>query len=376
MSNPSAWPEIVRGIGSRVTASDGRGFIDLMSGFGAVFLGHCRPAIVERLQQQADALWACARFDHPALAEAKKEVDAILPNGYGFGGLYSTGMEVAEFAMRIAARRTGRREFVGFASSMHGKSAATAALAWHNAPVGSSQMHLLPFVSSATEEEILGRLATLLGRQQVAAVFVEPIQGSNGGHEGSVAFYEQLIKTCHAHGSLCVFDEILTGLYRTGPCFHAETLASPPDVLLFAKSMGNGFPVSGIAVREHIGVPADALPGSTFSGNPLAAATVAATLCAMHSLDMPSLVAGIERTVYQRLSARPELFTLRGRGALWVLETPARVDMARAIEGIRDRGVLASSHGRCIRLLPAATIPGDELEEACRVIEQAIEQAA
>jgi acetylornithine/succinyldiaminopimelate/putrescine aminotransferase len=367
--------EIVRGAGSRVTAADGREYIDLMSGFGAVFLGHCRPDIADALKRQADSLWACARFEHPASADAQRAVDALLPAGYRFGGLYSTGMEVAEFAMRVAARHTGRREFVGFASSMHGKSVATAALAWANAPVGSAQMHLLPFVSSATEDQIVEQLTRLLQGGRIAALFVEPIQGSNGGHEGSTAFYGRLVEACHAHGALCIFDEILTGLYRTGPCFHSDSLAARPDILLFAKSMGNGFPVSGIALREPLGIAADALPGSTFSGNPLAAATVAATLDAMASLNMAALVAGIDRSVQQRFASRSDLFTLRGRGALWVLQASARVDMPTALEGIRAQGVLASSHGRCIRLLPAATIASEDLDHACQVIEQAAEAA-
>ncbi|RQP22100.1 aminotransferase class III-fold pyridoxal phosphate-dependent enzyme [Piscinibacter terrae] len=367
--------EIVRGAGSRVMASDGREYIDLMSGFGAVFLGHCRADIADALKRQADSLWACARFEHPASAQARSAIEAILPTGYHFGGLYSTGMEVAEFAMRVAARHTGRREFVGFASSMHGKSVATAALAWANAPVGSTQMHLLPFVSTATEDQIVEQLTGLLAGGRIAALFVEPIQGSNGGHEGSAAFYERLIEACHAHGTLCIFDEILTGLYRTGPCFHSDSLQARPDVVLFAKSMGNGFPVSGIALREPLGVAADALPGSTFSGNPLAAATVAATLGAMGALDMTTLVTGIDRTVRQRFASRTDLFTLRGRGALWVLEASPRVDMPKALEGIRVQGVLASSHGRCIRLLPAATIGLDDLDRACGAIEQAAEAA-
>ena len=369
-------PDISHAAGSRVVTADGRSMIDLVSGFGAVFLGHCHPKIVARLQAQLGRVWACARYPHAPLAEAQQAIETLLPEGYAFGGMGSTGMEIAEFAMRIAARHTGRREFVGFASSMHGKSSLTAALGWHNAPVGSAQAHLLPFVGTASEEEILERLSALLGGGTIAAVFVEPIQGSNGGHEASIGFHERLIEACRAHGTLVVYDEILTGLHRTGSCFYADRLAQQPDLLLFAKAMGHGFPASALALRAPLQVTPDSLPGSTFSGNPLAAAAVAATLHEMALLDMPAQVARIERTVRAAFAERPELgVALRGRGALWVLEGGPGMRLAEAVAAIARSGVLVSSHGRCIRLLPAATIAQPELEDACARIAEACRAA-
>src|SRR5690606_26021431 len=110
--------------------------------------------------------------------EARDLITAILPPGFKPCGIYSTGMESVEFAMRVAASHTGRKKFAGFARSMHGKSALTAGLCWESTPVGSDRAHILPFLDEKTEAEILERLEALLEGGEIAAVLVEPIQGS------------------------------------------------------------------------------------------------------------------------------------------------------------------------------------------------------
>ena len=136
--------ELARASGSFVVTSEGRELVDLVNGFGAVFLGHGHPHVLERLKAQADRLWLCGRTPTDVLAEAERLLGTMLPAGLRSAGLYSTGMEAAEFAMRIAAVNTGRDRFVGFSRSMHGKSAMTAALCWENAPLPSERLHRLP----------------------------------------------------------------------------------------------------------------------------------------------------------------------------------------------------------------------------------------
>src|SRR5262249_53708909 len=230
-------PQISHAVGSHAYTSDGRCFVDLISGFGAAFLGHCHPHVTHKLQEQLARIWITGRYPSPATMEADARIRAILPAGLLPGGVYSTGMEAAGFAVRLAASHTGRREFVGFARSMHGKSAMTAALCWDNAPVRSELAHTLPFAAGGCEDEVLDRLSQVLRRHRVAAVFIEPIQGSNGAHETSIRFLECVIALAREHGTLTIFDEILTGLYRTGTAFYADRLDVKPDLLLFAKSM-------------------------------------------------------------------------------------------------------------------------------------------
>jgi acetylornithine/succinyldiaminopimelate/putrescine aminotransferase len=255
---------------------------------------------------------------------------------------------------------------------MHGKSAMTASMCWDNAPIRVERVHTVPFVDTVHEDEILGRLSRLLATRRIAALFVEPIQGSNAGHEASTDFYHRAINLCQETGTYCVFDEILTGLYRTGTTFYADRLTVKPDFLLFAKCMGNGFPVSSLAIPQGMALAPAALPGSTFADNPLAAAAVAATLEAMCELDMPKRVAAIDRTVRDALDGREaDGLTLRGKGALWLLELGGQIRVADTLAAIRESGVLVSCHGRNIRLLPAATIDLDLLHSACRKIADA-----
>ncbi len=362
-------PVLSHGNGSLLYTQDGRTMVDLTIGFGSVFLGHARPEVTTRLQEQAGRLLGCARLP----TEAKGRVDRLLarwlPAGMRSGGLYSTGMEVAEFAMRVAATHTGRSEFAGFAQGMHGKSTFTAALCWRNAPVRPNGVHVLPFLPQAGEPEVLDALERLLRAHPIAALLVEPIQGSNAAHEASLDFYGRAIDLCHEHGALCIFDETLTGLHRTGPTFYMDMLDRLPDMLLFAKSLGNGFPVSSLAVGERIQITPAALPGSTFSGNPMALAAVEGTLEAMGTLRMAERVAAVEQAVRSALgNLSHHGITLRGRGALWCLEFEDRERMQRVFAAIREAGLLVTAGDRFIRLLPSATIELQLLRESCERI--------
>jgi acetylornithine/succinyldiaminopimelate/putrescine aminotransferase len=355
-----------------VHTTDGRALLDLATGFGAAFLGHAQPDITAKLREQAGRLLSCGRQPTEGQPRVEALLSALLPPGLRPAGLYSTGMEVAEFALRVAATHTQRGEFAAFAQSMHGKSAMTAALCWPNAPVQPGNTHVLPFVSQAPEPQILAELERLLATRRIAALLVEPIQGSNAAHEASAGFYRRAIDLCHEHGTLCVFDEILTGLHRTGARFYFELLQRTPDVVLFAKSLGNGFPVSSIAVADRIRIVPACLPGSTFSGNPLALSAVEATLTVMSAIPMAQLVANIERIVQSTLEPlRREGVTVRGRGAFWCLEFDQRERMQRVHAAIAEAGILATGADRFIRLLPAATIEPRTLEDACGKIARA-----
>ncbi len=364
-----ALPALGYGKGSAVFTPEGTRLTDLLNGYGAVFMGHCEDTIVAAVKAQADRLWSCGRCPTEIFDAASTAVQALLPGDLQFAGFYSTGMEAAEFAMRVAARHTGRREFVAFSRNMHGKSAATAALSWPNTAVGLNGIHSLPYVDVADEDEVLAGLARHLAAHPVAAVFVEPIQGSNSGHAGSPRFHADLLALCRRHGALCVFDEILTGLYRTGPLFVAAELPALPDIILFGKSMGNGFPVSAVALQVDIAVTDDCLPGSTFAANPLACAAVLATLRLMQSGDLTSRIRAIEAVVRRRFAGLGvDGFTLRGRGALWLLELAPSADFGAVVRQALGAGVLIGGAARTARLLPGAMMDLGELDRACAVI--------
>ena len=283
-------------------------------------------------------------------------------------------MEAAEYALRIARVATGRTGAVGFERSMHGKSTATAYLCWNNRDgLDLPSFHRLPFVPVCPEGEILHRLEHLLDRREVSAVFVEPLQGSGGGHRASDFFYREVHRLCRERGTLLVFDEILTGFYRTGADFFFSAVGIMPDIVLIGKAMGNGFPISGVVVNRSISIRGEMLPGSTYAGNALASAAAVATLRQIKAMDLPRTVARIEEVISRSLApVRASGAALRGQGAIWILELPPPLDIESIVVDIYRRGVCVGYTGRLIRLLPAATIEQAHLESARAIIRDEI----
>ena len=365
--------DILYGAGSVLHTGDGRELIDLLSGFGSVFLGHSHTEIVAAVKRQAGQVWSCGRLPNAARRQADQLLASVLPDGMALAGTYSTGMETVEFALRVAASHTKRQNFLGFARSMHGKSAMTASLCWSNAPISLSHAQVVPFTDGASEGAILDRVETLLRQETFAALLVEPVQGSNGCAGASPAFYAELIGLCRRYGTLCLFDEYLTGLYRTGPRFFCEGVQVQPDMLVFGKSMANGFPCGALALRRDIEVLGAALPGSTFAGNPLAAAATAATLAAMQALPMTAMVERLGSIIEESLAPCVDIgMRLRGAGALWSLEPASAalstVPLSALAERISAAGVIISPAAGAIRLLPCATMAPDLLADACHRI--------
>ena len=136
-------------------------------------------------------------------------------------------------------------------------------------------------------------------------------------------FCQEAHRICQATGTLLLFDEILTGFYRTGTAFCHTNIGFMPDIVLIGKIMGNGFPVSGVIIDKHHDVTPAMLPGSTYAGNPLTASAVIGTLRAMRAMPIEDMVADIERKITSTFSGLQDAgFALRGKGALWILECP------------------------------------------------------
>jgi acetylornithine/succinyldiaminopimelate/putrescine aminotransferase len=370
-------PRIVRSVNDLLFAADGQRYIDLFSAHGATILGHCHPVVVAEVAAQLERVWLTGGLDSEVLAQTHADIESFFPSSHRVAALYSTGMEAAEFALRVARVATGRVGAAGFENSMHGKSLATAFLGWDNHDVVQlPDFYRLPFVHRASEEQVLGELSRALRERKVGAVFVEPLQGSAGGRMASDGFYREVARLCAEHGALLIFDEILTGFYRTGAVFRFEELRITPDVVLIGKAMGNGFPVSAVVADRRIAIRQQMLPGSTFAGNPLAGAAVSATLTHLRALDVASRVAAIEQTVVRNLGwLRDTEITLRGKGALWVIELPGTVDVEAIVVAIYSAGVCVGITGRQIRIMPAATIEPANLERGCTVIADELTRA-
>jgi acetylornithine/succinyldiaminopimelate/putrescine aminotransferase len=363
-------PIIQRALNDLLHAEDGRSYIDLFSAHGAVFLGHAEPIIARAIAQQLDRIWLTGGLDTPLTSLAKTAVESFFPDDYALAALYSTGMEAAEFALRFARVTTGRTGVIGYENSMHGKSMATAFLGWDNGDsVDLPSIHRLPFLQRCAEAEILQQTEAALAGGSIGAVLVEPIQGCAGALAASAHFYREIARLTRQHHALLVVDEILTGFHRTGPAFCFMDLEIEPDVVLIGKTIGNGFPVSGVVANRRYALRPEMLPGSTYAGNPLACAAVTATLERLRAIDVVSRVAKIAQTIERHLGPlRSDMLKLRGNGALWMAELGTAQQAEDAALAIYQAGVCVGIAGRFIRLLPAATIEPANLEHGCAVI--------
>ena len=363
-------PRPVRGRNDLLFDERDKSYVDLHAGFGAVFMGHCHPGITRAVTRQLELLWTCGGAPTDVYQRACRALADALGSRFRAAGLYSTGMEANEFALRYARVITGKSGWAGFDGSMYGKSQATAALAWPSGTLPTpADCHRLPFPGPRSEERVLEQLRALLGGASVGAVLIEPILGSSGGAAASTAFYQAVARLAREHDALLVVDEILTGFHRTGTRFRFEALGLQPDVVVVGKACGNGFPVSAVMIDARRQVVPQMLPGSTFGGNPLACASVVATWAAMSEGDIGARVQAIADIITTHLGWLADSpLTLRGGGALWVIDGLAPGSVPALLESLYLQGCYLSGSGTQIRLLPASTIEIGNLTSACAAV--------
>ncbi len=360
-------PVIAAAHGEWLRDRNGREYIDLCMGYGSVWLGHNHPTVSAALAAQLASYAAPGFLPTQAVADAADALHAILPETHFLGGLYSTGMEAVETALRAAWAHTGRTGIAGFEGSTHGRSFLTAAIGGSAPKEMPGFVHTLP-AFSADQERLASELEALATRSPLAAIVIEPIQMTGGGHEIGRALCERLFALARAKGIAVVFDETLTGLYRCGERFYFDLLEQVPDILVLGKGLANGFPCAAVALRK--GFAWDRVrvrPGSTYWNHPLASAAVAATLAALRSIDARRKVGEIESVIRSALGG----LELRGRGAMWCVGSPQPGHQLRLAQRILEAGVVVSYYDRFLRLLPPLGIELDTLARACETIRKA-----
>ena len=350
--------------------TDGSTHTDLFGANGTLLLGHCHPSVVQALAEQNQKVWITGRINSDTRLHAFHTVEQVIPDTYYVSVFYTTGMEAAEFALRASRILTGRKDFIGFAKSMHGKSMATAFLAWDN-PSGYAIPGIirLPFPTTDQASSVLAQVDSVLSLRTTAAVFLEVLHGSGGGEKADYDFCRSVTTLCQESGTLLVVDEILTGFYRTGSLFFYSHLPLEPDIILAGKCIGNGFPVSAVLMRRSLEISPQMLPYSTYAENSLASAAVVGTLSEIARLPMVDMVTAINALITTHLST-VEFFSYKvnGHGALWIIDTGDVKVAQRIADDAYENGVLISQAGSILRLLPPITIELDLLEQAMACI--------
>jgi acetylornithine/N-succinyldiaminopimelate aminotransferase len=361
---PRAPVEFVRGEGSLLWDSDGREYLDLFSGLSVHNAGHCHPRIVAAIGEQAATLAGTSNlfYSEPAMQLSRELVESSL-GGRAF--LCNSGAEANECAIKLVRRRAHARgidapEIVVLDQAFHGRTLATLAATPRLAR--EDLFGPLPpgFVPVPRDDPAALRAAV---GERTAAVMIEPIQGESGVHVIGDEMLLAAREACDASGALLVFDEIQTGMGRTGSLWAYQGSPVRPDVLTSAKALGGGLPVGacvtdpgvgeGLTLGEH---------GSTFAGGPIGAR---AALAALEILSDPGLLSAVgERGAQIRaaLEDHPAVTGIRGRGLMLGVALADGVEAAAVARSALDGGLVVNApNPETIRLLPALTISADEV---------------
>ncbi|MCL4817915.1 MAG: acetylornithine/succinylornithine family transaminase [Vicinamibacteria bacterium] len=351
----------VSGRGASLQTDDGREFLDFAAGVGVNGLGHGHKAVVKAIREQAGRLVHLSNLYHsrPGARLAERLSALSFPSRVF---LCNSGTEAVEAALKFSRRVGGpeRTEFVAFERGFHGRSMGALSITW-NAKYREPFGPLVPGVRFCPWDDLAAAAEAITER--TAAVVIETVQGEGGVRPASAAFLQGLRELCRERGALLVAEEVQCGLGRTGRLFAYEHAGITPDLLTLAKPLGGGLPMGAVLLREdlaaaiHVGDH-----GSTFGGNPVAAA---AALAVLDTLTAPGFLDGVARRgeqLFRGLRAlkrkHAQVVDVRGLGLMAGVQFEGA--SGPVVKGLREQGVLATKAGDdVLRLLPPLVVkPG------------------
>jgi len=379
----------VRGEGSRMWDQQGRMYIDFAGGVAVTALGHCHPAMVRALHEQARTIWHVSNWmtNEPALRLAKKLVDATFAERVFF---CNSGAEANEAALKLA-RRYAHDHFgaekvriVSTLNSFHGRTLFTVtaggqakyASGFGPQPTGFTHIRYndIAGLEAAFAEE---------GGDDVCAVILEPMQGEGGMIPGTPEFLAAARRLCDEHDALLIFDEIQSGMGRTGALFSYMQKGVVPDILTSAKGLGGGFPIGAMLTTTEIACAFGVgVHGTTYGGNPLACAVAGAVFDVINTTEVLDGVRARHALFMEGLrtmNERREVFAdIRGEG-VWLgceLKAPWQGKAADVMKAASDAGLIVLMAGPdVVRIAPSLIISLDEILEGLARLEIALGKA-
>jgi acetylornithine/N-succinyldiaminopimelate aminotransferase len=372
----------VKGLGSRVWDQTGREFIDFAGGIAVNCLGHCHPALVSALKEQADKLWHLSNVmtNEPALILAQKLVNATFAEKVYFA---NSGAEANEAALKLA-RRWAKNEvgehktqIIAFKQGFHGRTFFTVTVGGQ--PAYSDGFGPKPADIVHAEYNNLASLEALIS-DNTCAVMLEPLQGEGGIITPTADFIQGVAALCKKHNALMIFDEVQSGVGRTGELYAYMGLGVVPDILTTAKALGGGFPIGAMltttAIAKHLVVGTH---GSTYGGNPLACAV---GIAAFDTVNTPEVLNGVKqreqlfRDGLKAINAKYDVFSeIRGQGLLIgaALNDKYQGKARDFMLAAADEGLMMLVAGySVIRMTPSLVIPEADIAEGLKRFEKAV----
>ena len=361
-----------RGVGAWIWTSEGEKYLDLYGGHAVCATGHCHPHVVASLKNQSEKLLFYSNLVYSDVrAQAAEKLVSVAPESLTKAFLCNSGTEANENAMRMARMATGREKIVTFSGGFHGRTADSISATF----LGKYRKLGKPNVPHHVCAEF-GNLESVrsLADETVAAIMLEPIQSMAGVREAAPEFFVRLREICDEFGICLIFDEVQTGIGRTGNWFFGGSdLAGgiTPDIITMAKSLGSGVPVGACLVDEKFSAKIKTNDlGTTFGGGMLAMAAVLATLEAIEQDGMIENVKAIENYLRERLKKISNVVCLRGKGCLLGIEfdepcTPIHAQLLanKIITG-------TSSNPNVLRLLPPLCVRKEEIDLLIEVLKK------
>src|SRR5246127_435161 len=401
-----------RGRGVRIEDADGNEFLDFAAGIAVTSTGHCHPEVVKAIQQQAGELihMSGTDFYYEGMVALAERLSAVAPmpgpHRFYYG---NSGAEAVECALKLARYHTGRQNVIAFLGAFHGRTMGALSL---TASKPQQKRRFAPLVPGVThvrypyayrgcsggpqdaEAFAMGcarfiedkLFKTTLAPEEVAAIFVEPVQGEGGYVVAPKIFMQELRRICDRHGILLVVDEVQSGIGRTGKWFAVEHTGVEPDMVCIAKGIASGMPLGVTVSRAEI---MDWVPGShasTFGGNPVCIAAALATLDVIEKEGLLAHSAELGGYMLKRMADWPAKYRIvgdvRGRGLLiWgeiVKDQKSKEYGAelrdRIVQRAFEHGILFLGCGpSTVRISPPLVVTRDEADAAIDILEESIE---
>ncbi|WP_432460784.1 aspartate aminotransferase family protein [Agarivorans sp. QJM3NY_25] len=372
----------VKGEGSRLWDQEGREYVDFAGGIAVNCLGHCHPALVKTLTEQGQTLWHLSNVltNEPALRLAEKLVNSTFAEKVFF---CNSGAEANEAALKLARRYAiehgsqDKTKIIAFEQGFHGRTFFTVTVGGQASysdgfgPKPAGVEHI-PYNDTAALEALID--------DQTCAVMMEPLQGEGGIISADLEFARKVRELCDKHQALLIFDEVQTGVGRTGELYAYMGLGITPDILTSAKALGGGFPIAAMLTTTEIAASMKVgTHGSTYGGNPLACA-VAAT--AFDIVNSESVLAGVKqreqwfREALMAINDKYQVFSeVRGKGLLLgaVLNEQYQGRARDFLVAAAAEGLMVLVAGaNVIRFTPSLIIPQLDIELGMQRFEQAI----
>jgi acetylornithine/N-succinyldiaminopimelate aminotransferase len=369
---------LVRGKGARVWDADGKEYLDLVAGIAVNSLGHCHPAVVRAVQQQSRKLLHVSNLYHILpQSELARELCR-----YSFAGrvfFCNSGAEANEAAIKLARRYGaehlgGRYEILSAHNSFHGRTLATlTATGQEKVRAGYDP---LPDGFRQIPYNDLGAAKDAIDERKTVGILIEPIQGEGGINIPDVEYMRGLRELCDRRGLLLIFDEVQTGMGRTGKLFGYEHFGVEPDIMTLAKALGGGLALGAMLAREE--VAKSFVPGthaSTFGGNPLACSVGLAVMKTLLEGGVLKNCVAMSKLFVQGLERLKERFSfvraIRGKGLMLGLEL--EIEGAKIVEACMHEGLLLNCTAyKVLRFVPPLTIKKTEIERGLTILEKVL----